>query len=414
METQANQRFLIGEDADILEHFYFEFETVVFQTENIALSLEENPHQPKLVEDLLHNIRKLNSLCLNTNIVPLIEPFTVLENFIAYVKHDFRHEISYPLMLILDRALLAAKEAVDQYSISINLITDIQRAIQPLAHIDQTKDVDVVIKRVVKLLLGEYIEEEQSEPEEVELFDNVDLFGDELDTEQVIEAQPAVEQAPAKRIESETSNSQFHQSNEFDVVQLEMQILSTPSVFQKLSELIDTRQKYWVGRSYFMLSLGIKMNAMMNNVVNPQDLANAIYLHDFPMVSLSDDILYGKDLSEKDFQKIKQHPALARDIARLMGASEACQEMVFQHHERPDGKGYPNQLSGDQICHGAKIIAICDAYFSMTNPKAHRATKRSALRTVAEINACSGSQFDSTWVKVFNLVVKRHKMLDNI
>ena len=355
-------------------------------------------------------MQKLNSLCCNTNVVPLIEPFTVLEGFITFVKNDFRVEISYPLMLILDRMLLAAREVVDQYSISMHLIRDMQRAIQPLARMRSVTEIDDTIQRVVNLLLGEYAGEDiVAESDQVEMFDNIDLFDDAPETPTLAKDQEKPDKETRAPDEAAAATAA-----EIDVVQLEMRILSTPSVFQKLSGLIDTRHKCWVGRSYFMLSLGLKMNAMMGNVVDPQELADAIYLHDFPMVALSDEILYGVDLSEQDFDKIKQHPGEARELAQALGASEACQDMVHQHHERPDGKGYPQQLTGDQICHGAKIIAICDAYFSMTNVKAHRTTKRSALRTVAEINACSGTQFDSAWVKVFNLVVKRHKMLENI
>ena len=420
MDLQEPQRFLIGEDADVLEHFYFEFETVVFQTENLALTLETEPDNLTLVDDLIHNIRKLNSLALNTNVIPLIEPFTVLEKFITQVRTSYRPEISYPLMLVLDRVLLAAKEAVDQYSISMQLITDIQRAIQPLAHVNSPDDVERTIQQVIGLLLGDYVEKELTpDTDQVELFDGIDLFdeGDDTATQNKVQENKQNEITTVEEAgvgSNEFPSEQQAKFSDIDVLQLEMKILSTPSAFQKLSELIDSRQKYWVGRSYFMLSLGLKMNAMVGNIVDPQDLADAIYLHDFPMVSSSDEILYGTNLTDEEFNKIKRHPIMAHELAKSFGASEDCQNMVHQHHERPDGKGYPQQLSGDEICHGAKIIAICDAYYSMTNPKAHRATKRSALRTVAEINACSGSQFDSAWVKVFNLVVKRHKMLENI
>lgn len=410
MSSDKEQRFLIGEDADVLERFYYEFETVVFQAENLALTLEQQSENVSLVDELILNLRKLNSLALNTNVVPLIEPFNVLDSFISAVRDRFQPEISYPLMLLLDRALLAAKEAVDQYSISMQLITDIQRSIQPLARFNAGDDIGPIIEQVVNLLLGDYIENpDANTSEEIELFDNIDLFDDDGGAEAASVVK--TESAPAPQEKQDDKRAALE---EIDVVQLEMQILSTPSIYQKLATLIDTRQKYWVGRSYFMLSLGLKMNAMVGNVVDPLDLANALYLHDFPMVSLSDDILYGVDLSDADFDKIKQHPLQAYEMAQVLGASEECQKMVYQHHERPDGNGYPNQLKSSEICHGAKIIAICDAYFSMTNIKAHRATKRSALRTVAEINACAGTQFDSAWVKVFNLVVKRHKMLENI
>lgn len=80
--------------------------------------------------------------------------------------------------------------------------------------------------------------------------------------------------------------------------------------------------------------------------------------------------------------------------------------MIAQHHEREDGTGYPNRLTGDQICGGAKILALADAFESMTNRRADRIYKTSVTQAVRVINDNSGSQFSPYWVDIFNNVVR--------
>ena len=79
--------------------------------------------------------------------------------------------------------------------------------------------------------------------------------------------------------------------------------------------------------------------------------------------------------------------------------------MILQHQEKLDGSGYPNKLPADMICDGARILAIVDAYYAMTNYRADREHKRSKLRAISEINACIGTQFCEEWVKVFNSIM---------
>ena len=80
--------------------------------------------------------------------------------------------------------------------------------------------------------------------------------------------------------------------------------------------------------------------------------------------------------------------------------------MVAQHHETPDGGGYPQQLKGDQICAGAKILAIVDAFESVTLKHRDRGMSRSILRAIAEVNACD-KQFAPEWIVPFNAVIRR-------
>jgi len=409
-----DQKFLISEEPEILERFRDEFEAIISKAESIGLMLETHPNDIAAIEQLINLLKQLYSNAVNSNIAPLIEPLTILEDFLRRFKSSYQIEFTYPLTLLLDRFLLVAQEVAEQYSISYTLINDIQRSIQPLARAQTQESVLDAIRQVINSLLGGYTEVDESS-DDIELFDDIDLF-DDIELFEDNEKKSNVDSQLAETVTDleDSENTYSSESSQLDVMKLEMDLLVQSSVFRMLSEMIDTRHKLWVGRSFFLMSMAIKMNAEARNVVDPQQLANAIYLHDFPMVKLDDALLYNKDLSDEDFKKIQKHPEIAYEMASLMGDYDECALMVYQHHERPDGKGYPNQLTQDEICHGAKIIAICDAYYAMTNLKAYKTNLRTPMRAVAEINACAGTQFDPLWVKVFNRIIKRYKFIENV
>ena len=80
--------------------------------------------------------------------------------------------------------------------------------------------------------------------------------------------------------------------------------------------------------------------------------------------------------------------------------------MVAQHHEMPNGEGYPNALASKDICNGAKILAIVDAFEAVMLKHINRGRNRSVLRAIAEINACD-NQFSPEWIEPFNKVIRR-------
>jgi HD-GYP domain-containing protein (c-di-GMP phosphodiesterase class II) len=84
----------------------------------------------------------------------------------------------------------------------------------------------------------------------------------------------------------------------------------------------------------------------------------------------------------------------------------AATEMVRQHHEMPDGRGYPQGLKGDAICAGAKILAIVDAFEAVTLKHSGRGQSRSLVRAIAEVNACD-NQFDTEWIGPFNNIIRK-------
>ncbi|MFT7558747.1 MAG: HD-GYP domain-containing protein (c-di-GMP phosphodiesterase class II) [Flavobacteriales bacterium] len=178
--------------------------------------------------------------------------------------------------------------------------------------------------------------------------------------------------------------------------------------FQELALQVDTQNQYWSGRSIQLFEWSLKLNQMGGDVVGYEQLAAAIYLHDIGMLFIPNEILNkeGK-LTDDELMRIRLHPSWGYSIlSRMSGWDEAAQ-IVLQHHEHENGNGYPSGLSGDAIHVGAKILALVDAFFSMTNGRADRSTRRTALRAISEINARKGTQFNAYWVDCFNEMIKK-------
>ena len=111
-------------------------------------------------------------------------------------------------------------------------------------------------------------------------------------------------------------------------------------------------------------------------------------------------------MSPEDKVALCNHPGFAAGLLLRMPGWEPAAEMVAQHHEMPDGAGYPKGLPGAQICDGAKILAIVDAFEAVMLKHINRGKNRSVLRAIAEINACD-NQFSPEWIEPFNRVIRR-------
>lgn len=104
-----------------------------------------------------------------------------------------------------------------------------------------------------------------------------------------------------------------------------------------------------------------------------QLISDAAILHDIGKVGVSDAIL-GKaaKLTDEEFAVIKQHPAIGARILMQSNYTQELVQIVLHHHERYDGRGYPEGLAGDDIPIGARIIAIADSIDAMTSRRCYR------------------------------------------
>lgn len=120
----------------------------------------------------------------------------------------------------------------------------------------------------------------------------------------------------------------------------------------------------------------------------------AALLHDVGKLMLPDEILQkeGK-LTDQEFETLKKHSASGAQLLHQMKLPETMIPLVYHHHERWDGSGYPDGIAGDAIPLGARIIALSDAFDAMTAQRPYQPSRTSA-EALAEIERCAGTQFD--------------------
>ena len=116
-------------------------------------------------------------------------------------------------------------------------------------------------------------------------------------------------------------------------------------------------------------------------------------LHDAGKIGIADAILRKPaPLTDDEFEVMKTHAALG---ARIVAGAELEEESnwILHHHERPDGRGYPDGLAGDAIPRESRMILVADAFEAMTSDRPYRAG-RPEQEALAELERCAGTQFD--------------------
>ena len=175
--------------------------------------------------------------------------------------------------------------------------------------------------------------------------------------------------------------------------------------FKGLAEGVEGRTALWDGRSSKILygCLLINKHLPQSMYVDELQLQAAVYMHDVFMSLLPDKILLKKSRYEAmDIMLLQQHPIQAYEMLRQMPDWQEAASMVLEHHERYDGQGYPHGVSGDGIHIGAQIIALMDAFYSMTHLRSDREYKKSVIRAVMELNSEKGVQFNPVVIEALN------------
>jgi two-component system cell cycle response regulator len=137
------------------------------------------------------------------------------------------------------------------------------------------------------------------------------------------------------------------------------------------------------------------------------EVARAAELHDLGKVAIPDEILNKPGpLNETEWGFMRRHTIIGERILLAAPALKPVARLVRASHERYDGSGYPDGLVGDQIPLGARVVGVCDAFDAMVSerPYRKRLTDDDAL---AELESCSGRQFDPKVVEAFVRVIER-------
>jgi putative nucleotidyltransferase with HDIG domain len=134
------------------------------------------------------------------------------------------------------------------------------------------------------------------------------------------------------------------------------------------------------------------------------------FLHDIGKVHTQDDILHKPGaLTEEEWRLVKAHPVRGAEMIRGVKFLEGVTDMVRHHHERVDGKGYPDGLQGDEITIGAKIVNVADAFDAMTTDRPYRAGL-SIEEAVGQLESKAGTQFAAEVVEVFVRALRERRI----
>jgi diguanylate cyclase (GGDEF)-like protein len=138
--------------------------------------------------------------------------------------------------------------------------------------------------------------------------------------------------------------------------------------------------------------------------LSDEELDDVIYaarVHDLGKLILPERILCKPGpLTEEEYYLVKMHPLVGAEIVSCIPASERLQEIIKHHHERFDGKGYPDGLRGEQIPLGSRMLSVVDSYLTMMTDRPF-APRRSPADAMTELERCSGTQFDGMLVRLF-------------
>jgi len=130
-------------------------------------------------------------------------------------------------------------------------------------------------------------------------------------------------------------------------------------------------------------------------------------LHDVGKLGVPTQVLQktGK-LTDDEYAAIQLHPMRGLDIVREIGFLDEALAGIMHHHERIDGRGYPMGLAGDEIPEFARVLAVADAFDSMTSTRSYRGA-RPVPEAIAELRRWSGTQFDPAFVDAFVAAIER-------
>ncbi len=174
------------------------------------------------------------------------------------------------------------------------------------------------------------------------------------------------------------------------------------STLNSMAKILDARDPHTSQHSTRVTNLSI---ALANILKLPEDEKDVLYiaasLHDIGKVGIPDSILLKPDkLTDEEFMIIKRHPDIGADILKPIVPMSRETEVIRNHHERYDGRGYPSGIAGENIPLLSRIITLADSFDAMTSDRPYR--KGLPIdEAVEEITRCMGCQFDPELAKIF-------------
>lgn len=183
------------------------------------------------------------------------------------------------------------------------------------------------------------------------------------------------------------------------MLSLEGQSLGT---LQALSAAVDEKDAYTARHSIGVTNWAYQIGASAGlSAVELATLERAGLLHDIGKIGVPESVLLKPErLSDEEFALIREHPDAGARILETIPFLDDIVNVVRYHHERWDGKGYPEGLAGEEIPYLARVLAVADAYDAMITDRPYRKAMP-AEEARKELLDCAGTQFDPAIVALF-------------
>lgn len=172
------------------------------------------------------------------------------------------------------------------------------------------------------------------------------------------------------------------------------------ATIRSLVQAVETKDHYTRGHSERVADASVRIARQLGMREDRiGTLSYAGILHDVGKLGVRTGVLQKTGmLSDEEYLEIQRHPEFATEIVRGIDFLAEAHAGILHHHERLDGLGYPNGLKGPDIPEFARIIAVADAFDSMTSTRSYRGA-RTVHEAVDELRRCAGTQFDPPMVE---------------
>lgn len=333
----------------------------IYQLQPIGNILEE------ILAELLPMLSSKNAFILVDNIIDVDESRKSIFRGIGKYKteiHDFMSMLDSRLLENIGKAKITKKVIKSPVGITLPLLNEFGESIGVI-YVESISNMDAEISEGYKLL-EIYAAQAASSINNAFLHSLVNIKNEEL---------------------SKTYN------------QLRVRYLDT---IEALRQVVDAKDQYTCGHSdrvsYYCVKIGKAFNLDDSEL---ETLRVAGLFHDVGKMGISDDILFKSDkLSPSEYDVIKKHPTKGARILSVISMFKNVIPVVKSHHERIDGKGYPDGLKGDEIPFLARIVSVADAFDAMMSDRHYR-SKLDLDSAVKQLIIGSGTQFDSRIVDKF-------------
>jgi len=193
------------------------------------------------------------------------------------------------------------------------------------------------------------------------------------------------------------------------IKRLQDQLEDAEHVIFSFARAVEAKDIYTAGHveRVSSLALGIGRHMGMEDGTLAELFRGGV-LHDIGKIGVPDSILNKpSSLTPMEFEVIKQHTVIGDRICQGLKSLEHVRDLVRHHHEKLDGTGYPDRLTGDRITIGARIMAVCDVYDALTSTRAYRpAMPTDAALTILREGAAAG-QWDGEVVRALEAVLNK-------